>query len=148
MIATDRNFAQHATTGGSVSKHPFLSDEWFAIVEHLVEEHGNAVPAPDMMVNLVVTSTPFGDERKLHLGARDGTITWGIGSHPGPDLTITTDYDTAKDVVISGDPQTGMQAFMAGKVKIQGDLSKLMTAGGSLPGGSGALHEAIQGITA
>jgi hypothetical protein len=130
-----------------VSKHPFLSDEWFAIVEHLVEEHGAAVPAPDMMVNLVVTGTPFGEERHLHLGAREGTITWGIGHDAGPDLTITTDYDTAKHVVISGDAQAGMQAFMAGKVKIQGDFTKLMAAGGSLPGGSGALHEAIQGIT-
>ena len=29
---------------------------------------------------------------------------------------------------MSGNPQAGMQAFMEGKVKVQGDLTKLMAA--------------------
>ena len=41
-----------------------------------------------------------------------------------------------------------MQAFMAGKVKVQGDMTKLMMAQqGGGPGGNEALSEAIQGIT-
>jgi hypothetical protein len=138
------------TSGGpDVAKHPFLSDEWFAIVEQLVEEHGADAPAhASIVMNLTVTETPFGDERHLHMGAKEGRGPWGIGHVPDADVTLTTDYATAKEVFVSGDPAAGMQAFMAGKVKVQGDMAKLMAAqaGGAGPGGS-ALAEAIQGIT-
>jgi hypothetical protein len=132
-----------------VSKHAFLSDEWFAVVEKLVEEHGADAPhGQNVMVNLVVTETPFGDERHMHMGARDGRGHWGIGHLDDADVTLTTDYGTAKDVFVSGNPQAGMQAFMAGKVKVQGDMTKLMMANqGGGPGGNQALSEAIQGIT-
>jgi putative sterol carrier protein len=39
-----------------------------------------------------------------------------------------------------------MQAFMSGKVRIQGDMTKLMMAQGQ--GGNPALNEALQSITA
>lgn len=130
-------------------KHPFLSDEWFAVVEKLVEDHGADAPAhQNVVVNLVVTDTPFGEERHMHMGARDGKGHWGIGHMDDADVTLTTDYPTAMDIFVSGNPQAGMQAFMAGKVKVQGDMTKLMMAQqGGGPGGNQALQEAIQGIT-
>jgi hypothetical protein len=129
-----------------VSKHPFLSDEWFAVVEKLVEDHGADAPAgAPVMVNLVVTDTPFGDERQMHMGAQDGKGHWGIGLKDSADVTLTTDYATAKDVFVSGNQQAGMQAFMAGKVKVQGDMTKLMMS--QQGGGNEALSAAIQGIT-
>ena len=131
-------------------KHPFLSDEWFAIVEKLVEEHGAETGAhASVLINLTVTETPFGDERHMHMGNRDGKGHWGIGHLDGADVTLTTDYATAKDVFVSGNPQAGMQAFMAGKVKVQGDMTKLMASAGAGggPGGNTALQAAIQGIT-
>jgi hypothetical protein len=128
-----------------VAKHAFLSDDWFAIVEKLVEEHGADAPAhANVVVNLIITDTPFGDERQMHMGAREGKGHWGIGHADDADVTLTTDYDTAKEVFVSGNPQAGMQAFMAGKVKVQGDMAKLMASQG---GGNTALNEAIQGIT-
>lgn len=133
-----------------MSKHPFLSDEWFAIVERLIEDLGADAPAhANMVMNLTVTDTPFGAERHLHMGASDGKGRVGIGHAAGGEVTITTDYETAKQIFISGDPQAGMQAMMAGKLKIQGDMSKLMSMAqqGGGPGGSPALAEAIQGIT-
>jgi hypothetical protein len=132
-----------------VAKHPFLSDEWFAIVEQLVEVHGADAPAhANIVMNLTVTETPFGDERHMHMGAKEGRGHWGIGHATDADVSLTTDYATAKEVFVSGDPAAGMQAFMAGKVKVQGDMAMLMAAqaGGAGPGGS-ALAEAIQGIT-
>ncbi|MGZ6979573.1 MAG: SCP2 sterol-binding domain-containing protein [Acidimicrobiia bacterium] len=129
-----------------MSKHPFLSDEWFAVVEKLVEEHGADAPAGHaVLVNLVVTDTPFGDERHMHMGTEDGKGHWGIGLKDGADVTLTTDYGTAKEVFVSGNQQAGMQAFMAGKVKVQGDMTTLMM--GQQGGGNQALTEAIQGIT-
>lgn len=127
-------------------KHQFLSDDWFAIVEKLVEEHGaDAPPHANVIVNLVITETPFGDERQMHMGARDGKGHWGIGHAPDADVTLTTDYATAKQVFVSGDPNAGMQAFMQGKVRVQGDMAKLMAS--QQGGGNPALQEAIQGIT-
>jgi hypothetical protein len=129
-----------------VAKHAFLSDDWFAVVEKLVEEHGADAPAhANVVVNLVITETPFGDERQMHMGAREGKGHWGIGHADDADVTLTTDYDTAKEVFVSGNPQAGMQAFMAGKVKVQGDMAKLMAS--QQGGGNTALSEAIQGIT-
>lgn len=130
-------------------KHAFLSDEWFAIVERLVEEHGAAAPTADVTVNLTVTDTPFGAERHMHLGSRGGVGHWGIGHAETPDVSLTTDYGTAKELLIAGNQQAAMQAFMAGKVKVQGDMTKLMMAQqGGGPAGSAALQAAIQGITA
>src|SRR5581483_11959876 len=133
-----------------VAKHEFLSDDWFAIVDQLVAEYGADAPREaEVMMNLVVVDTPFGQERHLHLGARSGRAHYGIGHVPDADVTLTTDYATAKEIFVSGDPQAGMAAFFAGKVKIQGDLAKPMAAqaAGSGPGGLGALAEAVQGIT-
>ena len=125
-------------------KYAFLSDEWFAEVEKLVAEHGADAPAGHpVVVNVVVTDSPFGDERKMHMGAKDGKGEMGIGLVDDADVTLTTDYATARDIFISGNPQAGMQAFMEGKVK--GDMTKLMM--GQQGGGNQALNDAIQGVT-
>ena len=133
-----------------MAKYQFLSDEWFENVEQLVEEHGaDAAGSVDILMNLTITDTPFGAERQMHMGAQQGRGHWGIGHADGADLQLTTDYATAKDVFVSGDPAAGMQAFMSGRVKVQGDMAKLMAAqaGGAAPGGGTALQAAIQGIT-
>ena len=133
-----------------MAKHQFLSDEWFALVEKLVEDHGAEAPDQvDMVMNLVVTETPFGPERHLHLSSRQGRGHMGIGHATDADATVTTDYDTAKDVFTSGDPYAVVQAFMNGKVRIQGDLAKVMAAqaSGGPTTANVALLEAIQGIT-
>jgi hypothetical protein len=123
-----------------VAKYQFLSDEWFAAVDGLVEQHGADAPgAGDVLLNLTVTQTPFDTERRLHLGVRGGRADWGVGHA----------YETAKDVFVSGDPTAGMQAFMSGKVRVQGDMAKLMAAqaGGGGPGGASTLQAAVQEIT-
>ena len=129
-----------------MAKHQFLSDEWFQVVEKLVDEHGaDAPPQANVVVNLVITETPFGDERKMHMGARDGKGEWGVGHSADADVTLTTDYATAKQVFASGDPNAGMQAFMQGKVRVQGDMAKLMAS--QQGGGNPALQQAIQDAT-
>ncbi len=131
-----------------MATYPFLSDDWFDAVEALVEMHGAEAPAhQNVVVNLVITDTPFG-ERTMHMGAREGKAGMGRGHADGADVTLTTDYPTAQEVFVSGNPQAGMQAFMAGKVKVQGDMTKLMMAQqGGGPGGNQQLQDAIQAVT-
>ena len=131
-------------------KHPFLADAWFEAVEGIVGEHSDgAAPGPNLLVNMVITDTPFDADRQFHMGSQDGNALFASGHRDGADVTLTTDYATAKDLFVSGNPQAGMQAFMAGKVKVTGDMTKLMMAGqgGGAPGGSPQLQEAIQAVT-
>jgi hypothetical protein len=39
---------------------------------------------------------------------------------------VTTDYATARAIFLEQDPQAGMQAFLSGKVKVEGDMTKMM----------------------
>jgi hypothetical protein len=132
-----------------VATFPFLSDEWFTEVRRIVDARVVEVPLhAKLTLNLVVTGTPFGDDRALHLGANDGFADWGFGHADDADLTLTTDYDTAREILLSANPQAGMQAFMEGKVKVQGDLTKLMAAqvAGTGPGAPG-LADALSAVT-
>ena len=46
---------------------------------------------------------------------------------------MTTDYDTARKVFVDQDQAAGMQAFMAGKIKVQGDMMKMMALQTAMP---------------
>jgi hypothetical protein len=129
-------------------KYPFLSDEWISGVEALVAQHADdtGVPQGNMLVNLCVTDTPFGSDRQFHMGTAEGKPVMGGGNLEGADVTLTTDYATAKEVFIANNAQAGMQAFMAGKVKVQGDMTKLMMSQGQGTGNP-ALQTAIQEMT-
>ena len=40
---------------------------------------------------------------------------------------------TAKAIFVEQDPSAGMQAFMAGKIKVEGDMTKLLAMQASAP---------------
>jgi putative sterol carrier protein len=131
-----------------VAKYAFLSDEWFDEAEKLVAAADTAAPAhASVVVNLVVKDTPFNEDRQLHMGAKEGKGEFGRGHAAEADVTLTTDYATAKDIFVSGNPTAGMQAFMAGKVTVQGDMSKLMAAQGGGGPGNPELAQKLQDIT-
>jgi putative sterol carrier protein len=112
-----------------VAKYAFLSDEWVAAAKEIREEYADKVspPAHAVRMNQVVTDVPFGDGTiESHLDTSGGEAIMEMGSLEDPDLTVTTDYATAKAIMVDGDQQAAMQAFMQGKVKVQGDMSKLM----------------------
>ncbi len=52
----------------------------------------------------------------------------GPGHLDKPDVTVTLDYDTAKAIFVDGTLGAGMKAFMDGKVRVQGDMAKLLAA--------------------
>ena len=112
-----------------MEKFPFLSDEWTSEVKRL---HDKVVTEPagatgSVRMNLILTESPF-DKGTIdaHLDTSSGDIVIDTGHLDSADLTVTVDYDTAKAILIEGNPQAGMQAFMAGKVRVEGDMAKLM----------------------
>ena len=76
-------------------------------------------------MNLVVTAVPFSDDDiHAHMDTSSGELVLDIGHLEVQDLKVTVDYDTAKAILVEGNPQAGMQAFMAGKVRVEGDMAE------------------------
>src|SRR5579863_4357360 len=119
-----------------MAQFPFLSDEWVGEARRIREEYGGSggAVAQQMRMNLVVTDVPFGDGAiDAHLDTSDGQLKLETGHIDPVDLTVTLDYATAKAILVEGNPSVGMQAFMAGKVKVEGDMAKLMMLQGAAP---------------
>ncbi len=109
--------------------YAFLSDEWLEAAKAIREEYaGKGAPAAHVVrMNQIITEVPFGDGTiEAHMDTSSGELDMDIGHLENPDLTVTLDYATAKAILVEGNPQAGMQAFMAGKIKVQGDMTKLM----------------------
>ena len=114
-----------------MAKYPFLSEEWIGEVRKLGDEaraEGGGAQIPHQVkMNQVITDVPFGSGTiEAHMDTSSGEMQMEMGHLESPDLTVTLDYETAKAIFVDGNPQAGMQAFMAGKVKVQGDMTKLM----------------------
>lgn len=110
--------------------YPFLSDAWFAATAVLAEKYADHLPeiTEKAKINMVVTATPFSDQPvRTFLDTSSGQIMLAKGSLEKPDCTVTTDYHTCTALLIEQDQNGVMQAFMAGRIKVQGDMAKLMT---------------------
>ena len=119
-------------------KYPFLSDEWLAEARRIREEYRGRAPAATHVIkmNQVITDVPFGPGTiNAHMDTTSGQIEMDEGHIEGADLKVTLDYPTAKAILVDGNPQAGMQAFMSGKIKVEGDMTKLMAfqAAGATP---------------
>src|SRR5664280_69485 len=109
--------------------YPFVSDEWLEEASRIRAEYeGKSLPFPHVVrMNLIVTGVPFGDrDIDAHMDTSSGDLVLDVGHLETHDLKITVDYATAKAILIDGNPQAGMQAFMAGRIKVEGDMAKLM----------------------
>jgi len=119
-----------------VAKLMFLSDEWMAAAKAIREEYaGKAAPmAHSVRMNQVITEVPFGEGTiNAHMDTSSGEMQMDTGHIDAPDVTVTLDYDTAKAIFVEQNPQAGMQAFMAGKIKVAGDMTKLMAMQSGTP---------------
>ncbi len=141
------------TRGAFVPKYQFLTPEWIEEAKRVRDQFDTDAtpPAHSVRMNQVITEVPFGDgDVNVHMDTSSGEVKIDLGHLDDPDLTVTLDYDTAKAIIVDGNPQAGMQAFMAGKVKVQGDMTKLMVMSQSTtPGDDSAakIAAAIQDIT-
>ena len=119
-----------------MAKYPFLSPEWLDEAKKIREEYRGKTPAAAHAVkmNQIITDVPFGDGPiEAHMDTSSGELEMDMGHIDAPDVTVTLDYETAKAIFVEGNPQAGMQAFMAGKIKVQGDMTKLMAMQSGAP---------------
>ena len=133
-----------------MTKHPFLSDPWFDEVRRLHGAVGGAAPeGADIRMNLMITATPFDDgDLAMHMSAASGKADWGKGHLDDADVTLTLAYETARTIFVDGNPQAAIEAFMAGKIVVQGDITKLMVMQSAGPGAAASeLTKALQEIT-
>ena len=132
-----------------MTKHPFLSDPWFDEVRRLHDAAGSAAPeGAEVRMNLMIQSTPFDDDLAMHLAVAGGRADWGKGHLDDAEVTLTLAYDTARAIFVEGNPQAAIEAFMAGRIIVQGDITKLMVMQPSGPGSpAGDLTKALQEIT-
>jgi SCP-2 sterol transfer family protein len=117
-----------------VPTYPFLSDEWIVEARKIRSEvpppaGGDVAPATVVRMNQVINEVPFGSGTlDAHLDTSSGTLEMETGHLEHPDVTVTLDYDTAKAIFVDGTLEAGMKAFMEGKVRVQGDMAKLIAA--------------------
>jgi len=104
----------------------FLSAEWAQAVEDALNSHGgfkSAIGNADLGLQFNVSDTPEGDTA-YYLKSSGGSTALTLGTIDDADVTIGQTYDTAS-AIAKGDLNT-QTAFMTGKLKVAGNLAKLM----------------------
>ena len=116
--------------------HQFLSEEWMAAARAIREKYKDEAPMItfSIKINQVVTDVPFGDGTvKSFMDTSSGEMVMDLGELSDADATVTTDYATAKAIFVNQDQAAGMQAFMSGKIKVVGDMMKVMGMQTAIP---------------
>ena len=129
-----------------MSASPFLSDEWFTRVDALIAAAGDLQIPPAMKaaeINVTVAS-PTGN---VELFLKDGLFT--RGHRAGAVTTLTLSSALARKIFIDGDAAAGVQAFLTGEIKAEGDLATLVAMQTVEPSvAQEALRKQIAAITA
>ena len=119
----------------------FLSEEWASQVTTALNNHQgfkNAIGDADLSIQFSTTEAPDG-EVDYYLQAGGGNATMAIGTLESADVTVRQSYDTA--MAISTGELNTQTAFMTGKLKVSGNLAKLMMHQNAIQQWSSAVSE-------
>jgi len=112
-----------------VTTYPFLSDDWISAAIEVRQQYQDRLTPISVPVrlNMVVTEIPHrSEDLKGHVDNSGGQAIIEYGHLDDAQATITLDYETARAGLIDNDPQMLMQAFMRGKILLEGDPLQLM----------------------
>ena len=121
----------------------FLSEEWAQEMTKALsesDEFKSAAANQQAKLQQVVTDIPDGGEGKYYFVLENGNAEVSLGELSDAEATITQNYETA--VAIAKQELNAQQAFMQGKLKISGNMMKLM----QLQGVFNALPKAVSGV--
>jgi putative sterol carrier protein len=119
----------------------FLSEEWAQAVTAALGQHDgfrNAIGNNELGIQFETEDGPDGAV-SYYLAAGDGSARMVLGELESPDVTVKMSYDTAA-AVSKGDLNV-QTAFMTGKLKVSGNLAKLMMHQGAIQQWSAAVGE-------
>lgn len=111
----------------------YLSEEWGRAVENALNENSafqNATQGVDLTLQQVVTEVPDLGEVKYYYVVKDGTISYNEGETAEPDATMTQTYGTA--TALNRGELNPQHAMMQGKIKMAGNLGKVMKNQGAM----------------
>ena len=104
----------------------FLSDEYLANATAALAAHSgftSSIANTELALQFAVSEAPEGDI-SYYITVADGNAVMASGALSDPDLTINSTYETA--VAVSKGELNTQMAFMTGKLKVEGNLAKLL----------------------
>ncbi|HEB33169.1 hypothetical protein LCGC14_2723350 [marine sediment metagenome] len=101
----------------------FLSDEWFSRTEELTKAAGDSETARAMKA-VVVNLTILSGTREIEMCLDRGIIRKGHTSPADVQKSMSADY--AYKLLVAGDWSIGMKGYIAHKIKVSGNMKKLI----------------------
>ena len=105
----------------------FLTEDWVTGLNDALNAHEGfkaAAAGISLAFQFNVSDAPEGGVDSYYLKVAEGAPTATSGEVEGADVTISADYDTSA-AIAKGELNT-QTAFMTGKLKVTGNLAKLM----------------------
>jgi putative sterol carrier protein len=121
----------------------FLSKEWAQAMTDALnssEAFQKAAAGQQAKIQQVVTDSPDGGEVKYYFKLDGGSADVSLGELADAEATISQNYETA--VAIDRSELNAQNAFMQGKLKISGNMMKLM----QLQGVINAMPQAVSEV--
>ncbi len=103
--------------------YAFLSPEWFTKVDELIAAAGD-LQIPEAMKAVEVNVTVTSAKGDVPLFLKDGLF--AQGHKDGTETSLTLSDELARKIFVDGDMAAGVQAFLTGEMKVEGDLAKLV----------------------
>lgn len=116
--------------------HKFLSAEWITAAREVRAKYESQTPkiTQKIRMNQIITGVPFAEGTvRSYIDTTSGTFILELGELTNADVTVSTDYETARKIFLEQDAAAAMQAFMSGQIKVQGDIVMLMSLQTAVP---------------
>jgi len=110
----------------------FLTEEWASEVASALntsDEVRTALSGVELTIQQTITGGP-GGETKYWTKLLDGAVETAVGEMSDPDVRMTQDYETA--AATNRGELNAQAAFMQGKLKITGNMGKLLRNQGAV----------------
>ncbi len=104
----------------------FLSPEWFAEAGQRLEQTAPLEGAPEQALHVVfeLLGAPSTGAHALTLSVSSASTTLHAGDHLAAETILTLKYDDA--LALSGGQLSSATALREGRIKVRGDLNKLL----------------------
>lgn len=106
----------------------FLSDEWFTMVAQYNDQAGDLHLPPTLSYEFNASLT---DDDTISLHLKDGKIVKGLSDNAV--ASIKTNRHTLQKLIAGKDLNAVLGAFMMGKIRIEGDMSKILSLQSAKP---------------